>query len=335
MTIEGAKQRHAFVTGATGFIGTNLVFELIKRHYSVSCLVRSQTKASHLQHKDIELLSGDLNNPASLGEHIQKADIVFHVAGTTKAIRKSDYFKGNLDTTRNLVRLITQHAPSHQKLIYISSQAAAGPCAKEPGVNESTPNSLPVSAYGQSKKEAEKVVLSIADQFPVVILKPSIVFGPRDHGMKPLFKATSHGIMIKSGFRDFPVSLIYVDDLVKAILLVATADAANGKTYYVTDGKSYTWATLMNTIAAHINPRAFLLTLPLFLIWMVCQMKGLLGRLTNRPQDLNSDKWLEIKQNGWLCNSKCIQSELGFRPHWTLENGIKETVAWYRKSGWF
>lgn len=334
MITEGEKQLHAFVTGGSGFIGTNLVFELIKRHYSVSCLVRSQTQARHLQHKDIELLPGDLNNPTSLGEHIQKADIVFHVAGTTKAVRKSDYFKGNLDTTRNLIQLVTQHAPSHQKLVYISSQAAAGPCAKAPGVKESTPDSLPVSAYGRSKKEAEKVVLSIADRFPVVILRPSIVFGPRDHGMKPLFKATSHGFLIKSGLRDFPVSLIYVDDLVKAILLAGTRDAANGKTFYVTDGKSYTWDMLLRTIASQVNPRALTLKIPLSIIWMGCQAGGLFGHLFKNPQDLNPDKWFEIKQDGWICSSLRIQSELGFLPQWTLENGVKETVAWYRKSGW-
>lgn len=334
MSIKETKQMHVFVTGAAGFIGTNLVQELLKHHYSVGCLVRSPTHPDYIQNKNIEMVTGDLNNPECYREQIQKADIVFHVAGVTKAIRKSEYFNGNLETTRQLVNVISKHAPSHQKLIYISSQAAAGPCAQEPGVNESTPDSLPVSAYGQSKKEAEQTVLSIADRFPVVIIRPSIVFGPQDHGMEPLFKATSRGIMIKSGFRDFPVSIIYVDDLVEAIILTGTTDVANGKTFYVTDGNFYTWDTLMKAIAAQVNSGAVLLTLPLPLIWMVCQVKGILGRLTNHPQDLNPDKWLEIKQSGWICSSSRIRDELGFRPQWTLEDGIKVTAAWYRKAGW-
>lgn len=333
MSIKETKQMHVFVTGAAGFIGTNLVQELLKRHYSVGCLVRSPTHPDYIQNKNIEMVTGDLNNPECYREQIQKADIVFHVAGVTKAIRKSEYFNGNLETTRQLVNVISKHAPSHQKLIYISSQAAAGPCAQEPGVNESTPDSLAVSAYGQSKHDAEKVVLSIAEQNPVVILRPSIVFGPRDHGMKPLFKTTSYGIMIKSGFRDFPVSLLYVDDLVAAILLAANSEKANGKTFYVTDGNSYIWDTVISTIATHTNPRAITLTIPLPIIWIACQVGGLLGRLFKKTQDLNPDKWFETKQTGWLCNSSRIQDELGFRPRWTLENGIKETVAWYRKAG--
>jgi nucleoside-diphosphate-sugar epimerase len=325
---------HAFVTGATGFIGSNLVNELVRQNYSVSCLVRSHAKAVHLQNKNIELVLGDLNAPDSYREQIKKADIVFHVAGVVKAIQKSDFSSGNLETTRQLVHTISQHAPIHQKLIYISSQAAAGPCAQKPGINELAPDSLPVSAYGQSKYDAEKVVLSISDTNHVVILRPSIVFGPRDHGMKPLFKTTSYGIMIKSGFRDFPVSLIYVDDLINAILLAAKSEKANGKTFYVTDGNSYSWDTLLKTIATHTNLRAITLTIPLPVIWIACKLGGLLGRLLRNPQDLNPDKWLEIKQTGWLCNSYRIQDELGFRPQWTLENGIKETITWYRKTGW-
>ena len=102
--------------------------------------------------------------------------------------------------------------------------------------------------------------------------------------MKPLFKTTSYGIMIKNGFRDFPVSLLYVDDLIEAILLAAKSKKANGKTFYVTDGNSYTWDTLINTIATHTNPRAITLTLPLPIIWIACQMGSQLGRIFKKPQ---------------------------------------------------
>jgi len=327
---EKTKQAHAFVTGAGGFIGKNLVEELLRQHYSVGCLVRSPAKTVHIQDKNIELVMGDLNNPECYKEQIQKADIVFHVAGVTKTIRKSVFFTGNLETTRQLVKLVSHHAPKHQKIVYISSQAAAGPCAQTPGVNEFTPDSRPVSAYGKSKRAAEKEILSIADQFPVVILRPSIVFGPWDHGMEPLFKAISYGIKIKSGFRDFPVNLIYVADLVKAIILAGRSVAANGKTFYVTDGQSYTWGHLLNTIATHVNPRAVTLTIPLPIIWGACQVGGLMGTLLSRPQDLNPDKWFEIKQDGWLCNTSYIQKELGFHSRYSLDDSIRESLNWYR-----
>lgn len=325
---------HAFVTGATGFIGSNLVRELVNRQYSVSCLVRSETRAAHLKDERIELIHGDLCHPQSFKEPIKRADIIFHVAGVTKSANRAGFFHGNLETTRQLVQAMTQHGPAGQKLVYISSQAAAGPCSREPGTSEATANSLPVSAYGQSKKSAEQVVLSINDHSPVVILRPSIVFGPGDRAMLPLFKGAAMGIMPKSGARKFPVNCIYVDDLVEAIILAGESDAANGKTFFVTDGHAYNWTTLNNKIAACVNPRAFTLPIPLFLIWMTCHLNGLLERMTNRPFYLNPDKWLEIKQAGWLCSSARLREELGFRPRWSLEKGIKATVNWYREAGW-
>ncbi len=324
---------HAFVTGATGFIGSNLVRELVNRHYSVSCLVRSETKAARLKDDKIELVHGDLFDPESIKEPIKRADIVFHVAGITKATNRSGYFNGNLETTRLLIKAITQHGPTGQKLVYISSQTAAEPCAQEPGTNESTPNFLPVSAYGESKQRAEQAVISISNQFPVVILRPSIVYGPRDHEMLPLFKMARWGIIPKSGVRDFPVNLIYVDDLVKAVLLAGESDKTNGKKFFVTDGNSYNWDTVNKTIAAHVNPRAFTLPIPLHLIWLACHFNGIWAKMTKKPQYLNPDKWNEIKQAGWLCNSTRLQNELGFQPSWNLNDGMKATAKWYRENG--
>ena len=324
----------AFVTGATGFIGTNLVNELIKRDYTVCCLVRSYAKAKHLEDDNIELVQGDLYTTKGLAEQVSKADIVFHVAGVTKALNNSAYFRGNLKTTRHLVNTIRDHAPSHQKIVYISSQAATGPCADFPGIDESVEDCPAVSAYGKSKREAEKEILSISDQFSVVVLRPSIVFGPRDRGMLQIFKTIARGVKIKSGFRVFPVSLIYVDDLVEAILLAGHSADADGGIFYVSDGKQYDWDMLNAAIASNVNPRAVGLSIPLKLIWFASCINGILGRCLGHPQDLNPDKWFEIKQEGWVCSPNRIQTILGFCPKWGLEDGIKATVQWYRGAGW-
>lgn len=324
---------NAFVTGAAGFIGTNLVKALQAQSFTLSCLVRSKAKSVHLQHADTEIVVGDLLLPRSYRKQVQKADIIFHVAGISKGLTREDYFQGNLTTTQKLVETIKQHAPSHQKIIYISSQAAASPSDTSPGVNEFSHHSLPVSAYGRSKRAAEKVLLDLCTRFPVVILRPSIVFGPFDKGMHPLFVSASRGFKIKSGFRDFPVNLLYVADLVEATILAAESDAANGKTFYVTDGNIYNWDVLLQSIAQATNPKALPLTIPLGLIWLLCQIMGLTGRFLQRPQDLNPDKWHEIKQKGWLCDTSHIRKVLGFTPQWSLSEAIDQTVSWYRKNG--
>ena len=256
-------KKRAFVTGATGFIGTNLVRELVKRHYQVCCLVRSRSVADHLRHENIELVQGDLRDPQSLAGPIRNAQIVFHVAGVTRATSRRGYFEGNLTTTRALVETIRSQATSLEKIVYISSQAAGVPCAEHPGSNEVMPDSVPVSAYGQAKKKAEDEVLSLADRYGVAVLRPSIVYGPHDRGMLPLFKAVARGIRIKNGWRRFPVSLVYIDDLVEAIVLSAESDQADGRIFYVSDGRYYLWDDLNKAIADHVNPNSTKIPLPL------------------------------------------------------------------------
>ncbi len=232
-----------------------------------------------------------------------------------------------------MVKTIAEHGPAGQKLVYISSQTAAGPCAQTPGIDEATPNSLPVSNYGWSKKKAEQIVLSISDRFPVVILRPSIVYGPGNREMEPLFKTIKWGLMVKSGFRKFPVSLIHVDDLVKTIILISESNTARGQTYFVSDGQTYNWDALNKTISTHVNQRALPLPIPLIFIWMTCQLNGIVARLTKRAQYLNPDKWHEIKQAGWLCNSSRLNKEIDFDEHRSLAEGIQATIQWYRDKG--
>lgn len=324
---------HVFVTGAAGFIGTNLVRELQKQSCTVSCLVRTRAKGAHLQLPNVEVVVGDLHQPDSYKDQVQQADRIIHVAGVTKGVTTEDYFQGNLATTEKLAETVKSYAPTDQKIIYISSQAAAGPSDTLPGVNESSHQSLPVSAYGKSKRAAEDVLLTISDRFPVVILRPSIVFGPFDKGMHPLFVSASRGFRIKTGFRDFPVNLIYVADLVEATILAAESDDANGKTFYVTDGKAYPWDALLHAIAKATQSKTLPLTIPLSLTWLLCQIMGTAGRLLQQPQDLNPDKWHEIKQNGWLCDSKRLHTVLGFTPKWGIDGAMEQTVSWYRQNG--
>ncbi len=328
------RKKHALVTGATGFIGSNLVRRLLEQNYSVGCLVRSQRKTSALPVEEVEIVYGSLPDCSTLEEQIRKADRIFHVAGITKSINPAGYYHGNQYSTKELVRTICQYGPPGQKLIYISSQSAGGPSADEPGIDELSEESLPVSVYGKSKKAAEQELLSLDDQHPYVVLRPSIVYGPADLGMLPLFKAARWGILIKIGARTFPVNTVNVYDCIKAALLAAESARANGKTYFITDCQSYSWNKLNNHIAASVNPKARQITIPLTATKFLCYFNCLIGRLTRRPVYLNPDKWQEIKQEGWLCNSSRIREELGFRPRYSLKEGLLMTADWYFQNNW-
>ncbi len=321
------------VTGATGFVGANLVTALLGQGHQVFCLARSEKKAEHLRAAGGEIVVDDLLSPVLIGKYIRQCDVVFHVAGVIKGVSRDDYFRGNYLATRNLVEIIAQHGPSHQKLIYISSQAAAGPSIRS-DFSELNPDAFPVSAYGESKLAAEKEILSISKRRAVVIVRPSIVYGPGDRALLPLFKAARRGLIPRPGWRDMPVNFIFVQDLIRALLLVAEKSEANTKIFFINDGQDYSWRIWNKTLADCLNKKAISIPIAKVILYAGCQLGGIFAQFTGSTSFLNPDKWHEVKQAGWLCSNAKIVKELGFSPCWSLVEGIKETAKWYSEAGW-
>lgn len=319
-----------FITGANGFIGSNLVRELLKEGHRTYCLCRREEAAVSLAEQGADIVYGDLLNITNLGEYLQQCDVVIHVAGITKSINESGYYRGNVQTTERLLQAIRQHAPPHQRLVYISSQAAAGPSIK--ASFSELDFARPISAYGKSKRAAERAVLELKDDRDVVILRPSIVFGPRDREMLPLFKGAQLGIIVHAGFRYFPVNFIYIDDLVRAIILSATHENAPGKIFFVHDGRSSSWKIMNKILAAELNGRAITVPVLLQVLHFICLISGSISRFRGKPSYMNPDKWLEIKQSGWLCSSSSIETELGFSTDRKLSEAVALTANWYRKN---
>lgn len=322
-----------FVTGATGFIGYHLVKKLLNHGHQLFCLARINSDHKKLTDLGAQIVPGDLLEPQSFTHSLNQCEMVFHVAGVTKSIDSKGYYSGNQQTTHNLVGAITPPPKTRKRLIFISSQAAAGPSIS-PLFGDTIMDSTPVSAYGRSKRAAEQEVEQAREKLDYVILRPSVVFGPGDREMLPLFKAALSGIIPHAGFRDFPANFIYIEDLIRAILLAAESDRTTGKTYFVHDGNPSSWKIMNSLIGRQCNHRAVVLPIALPLLMITCHISGMISKIRKKPAYINPDKWHEIKQPGWLCSNRKLQEDTAFSAQWSLSDAVSETAEWYRQQGW-
>jgi len=323
----------ALVTGATGFIGSHLVEALVQQGAQVRCLVRNTSQLGWVKDLPVEFVVGDCREKASLQQAVQDVEQVFHLAGATMAIKETTFFEVNGLGTKNLVQACIEHNTCLEKFIYLSSQAAAGPCPDSGMKKESAPCE-PVSPYGKSKLLGEEVALSHAHELPLLILRPCAVYGPRDKGFSTLFQCLAKNINPCLTGPEQHISLCYVEDLVRAILLAAATPTASGEIFFLSDGHDYRMADIADTFAHAMDIRAFKLPLPHQLLLGMAFCAECFARVTGRPSIMSRGKVREMGCTNWLCDIAKARAFLGFESRIALAQGAALTVAWYRKEHW-
>jgi nucleoside-diphosphate-sugar epimerase len=318
------------VTGGTGFIGSHLAEALLDRGVQVRCLVRKGSDLKWLKGLPIEIAPGDCCDKTSLTEAVKDADHVFHLAGVTKAVKEKSYFEINAHGTENLIRACLEHNPRIQKFVYVSSQAAAGPCRNGDKKRESD-RCEPVSAYGQSKRMGEELALAHAHEIPLVILRPTGVYGPRDKDFYTLFKWASR--RIKPWFSG-KVSLCYVQDAVQAILLAAESQTKSGEIFFLSDGTDYLMREVGDVFARTIGVAPLSIPIPKWLIFGIASLSEYLSLLSGKPPLMSRGMAEQIAQKDWTCDITKAKTVLGFDPQYPLSQGARLTYQWYKDQKW-
>lgn len=321
------------ITGGTGFIGSHLVESLLQRGVQVRCLVRKTSDLKWLKDLPIEVVHGDCSNKPSLVEAVKAVDQVFHLAGVTKAIKEETYFEVNAFGTENLIHSCLENNPRIQKFIYLSSQAAAGPSRNGSKKKESD-QCEPVSPYGQSKRLGEELALAHAHELPLLILRPSAVYGPRDKDVYAFFKCLSKRIKPCLSGQDQHLSLCYVKDIAQAILLAAEAQTESGEIFFLSDGHDYRMEEIGDTFAEAMGVTAFRIRVPKMMIWGIASFSEYFSKFSKKPSLLNKGKAKEMVQKDWVCDITKAKTVLGFKPRIHLQEGAKLTFEWYRKENW-
>ena len=160
------------VTGANGFVGSHLVDLLLTKNYTVRCITRKSSDLKWLNGKDVEIHDCGLNDKEKLKKVFEGAEYVYHVAGVVKSKTPEGYFKGNVETTRNILDVALDYKNSIKKFLIVSSLTAVGPSTSEKPVDETT-ECHPITTYGKSKLAEEELAKSYMDRLPITILPRS------------------------------------------------------------------------------------------------------------------------------------------------------------------
>lgn len=329
------------ITGASGFIGSFIVEEALKRRFGVWAGIRSSSRREYLKNRKIHILELDFAHPnelrAQLSGHkgtYNKFDYIIHCAGVTKCMDRNEFDRVNYLQTRYFVDTLRELNMIPKQFIYISTLSVFGPIHErgyQPITDEDVP--LPNTAYGLSKLKAELYLQSIPG-FPYVIYRPTGVYGPREKDYFLMAKSIRRHFDFAVGFRRQDLTFVYVHDVVQAVFLGIEKEACR-RAYFLSDGQVYSSRAYSDLLRKELgNPFVIRLVCPLIVLKVVSLLAEFCARRCKKTSTLNSDKYKIMKQRNWQCDITPAVTELGFAPRYNLEQGVKETIAWYKDKGW-
>jgi dihydroflavonol-4-reductase len=323
------------VTGASGFVGHALVERLVRDGHRVRALVRRTSKRDELTRLGVEFAEGDVTDARSVDSATQGIEVVVHAAGLVKAARPEEIYGVNEGGTRNVASAAVKAGV--KRLIYVSSGAAGGPSWPGRPRREEDPD-RPATHYGKSKRAGEQALREFASRLDCVVVRPSVVYGPRDQEFLGLvFFAAKLGVVPKTGFKDKHYSLIHSSDLADIVVRAVERGkrlGANGDgLYYAADGRDYRWEDFAHLAGEALGKRVFVVPTPELVTWIGAVFGTLKGRLTGKPEKLNLDKVRDLLPASQTFSNERARSELGFAPQVDAHRGFREAAEWFRANG--
>ena len=329
------------VTGATGFIGNHLVKHLSQAGSKVTCLVRKTSNTSGLIPWGPELRFGDICDAGSLANAVRDADVVVHLAGLTRSLRRKQLDIVNGLGTANLIESCLRRE-SPPIVVLVSSLAAAGPAPRSGRLRVEQDSVAPVSNYGCSKLLGEQLATRMAaGRLPLSIVRPPIVFGEGDRDCLKLFEGIADwGVHLVPTRNDYPFSLIHASDLANALTKVATTgqrvrtDSPESGTYFISANEHPTYARLGSLIGVAVGQaNVRIVRSHEILVKALGASSQLIGWLCGKTPVLNLDKAREAVAGSWACCNSKLNRDTGFVPAKPLLTRLRQTAEWYAANG--
>ncbi|MBO7140436.1 MAG: NAD(P)-dependent oxidoreductase [Prevotella sp.] len=326
------------ITGASGFIGSFIVEEALRRGFDTWAAMRRSSKKDFLKDERINFIELDLSSQEKLTEQLRghEFDYVVHAAGVTKCLDPKDFYRINTEGTKNLVNALLELKMPLKRFVYISSLSIFGAIREKQPYEEirETDTPKPNTHYGRSKLEAEQWLDSLTSELPFVVLRPTGVYGPRERDYFLMAQSIKQHTDFAVGYRQQDITFVYVQDVVQAVFL-ACERGKTGRKYFLSDGQVYQSSTFSDLIRRELgNPWWIRVKAPIWVLRVITFFGDKIGHLTGKITALNNDKYHILKQRNWRCDIQPAIDELGYKPQYTLEQGVPITIQWYKDNGW-
>jgi nucleoside-diphosphate-sugar epimerase len=296
-----------FITGATGFIGQNLVGTLLEQGFIVRVMVRPEKVTDNRIPAACEQLAVGLTDVNRLADIVSDCDAVIYCAGSVRGRSPDDFSNANIDGVRAMLEAL-ERVPEAPPLLLVSSLAASRPH---------------LSDYSFSKNAGEQLLLEKLS-LAWTILRPTAVYGPGDKEMLPVLKMARRGLLLHAGPRDQRLSLLHVDDLARAVLAwLAAWPQCLHKTYAIDDGRQggYDWPAIGSAVSEG-KFRSF--KIPRFILDIAARSNLVTAKLVGYQPMLTPGKVRELTQAKWLGDNSDFTAATGWEPKLDLHTGARQ-----------
>ncbi|NOZ20828.1 MAG: NAD-dependent epimerase/dehydratase family protein [Planctomycetes bacterium] len=326
----------AFVTGATGMVGSHLVERLVSEGYQVRALVRETSHTRFLEQIDgVELFTGDLAGDADrFKPMVEGMEYIFHIgANVDDWGDRDEMVRINVDGLRHLMDACDTN--TLKRFVFVGSMAVLG-MGTQDNLDESAPYVHTGDNYNYTKIEAETLAMNYAKEkdFPIVVIRPPYIYGPRDRQFFPrVCTALRDGIFKYIGDGNNPFELVYALNVVEALLLAATKKEAVGQLYMITDGKPITRRELVELICDVMGYDKPEKCVPAWLAKTLCPIFEFFGKLKGKgdPPLLNRFK-LKFMYPSMTFNITKAKKELGYGPPHESREALRKTLEWFKEN---
>ena len=323
------------ITGASGFIGCYLSKLLARQGFRIRAIGRvrdevESARVKELADSDIDFQEVDLTDPGQAKVATHDVDAVIHLAAAQHEAEMPDsyFFAINVDGTRNILKAATDSGAD--RFIYISTIGIFGVGGPDV-LNESSPPH-PNNAYGRSKLAAENLVRTFNGDMKTTIIRIGEAYGEGDFRLLKLFKAAEKNRLLQIGDGSNLHQPIHVDDVAKGILAALTHDNGVGEIFLLAGKEKVTTAAMLRTVDSVLDAHAHTIRIPLQPMRAVCIVcESVFSSLGKRPP-LHRRR-LEFFTKNLTFDTTKIQTELGFSPEISFEEGCRRTADWYRSHG--